>query len=84
MPACCDRGFDQAILGRAVMADPWRNYDRWKLRSPEDEEDEGERDQRPDDVVGVREKRIVLLPALGCQEQRQFGCVSHVGSSIRR
>ena len=39
---------------------------------PEDEEDEGERDQRPDDVVGVREERVVLLPALGRQEQRQF------------
>lgn len=25
------------------MAGPWRNYDRWKLMSPEDEEDEQER-----------------------------------------
>lgn len=25
------------------MVDPWRNYDRWKLMSPEDEEDEHER-----------------------------------------
>lgn len=22
------------------MRDPWRNYDRWKTRTPEDEEDE--------------------------------------------
>lgn len=25
------------------MADPWRNYDRWKLRSPEDETEELDR-----------------------------------------
>lgn len=25
------------------MKDPWRNYDRWKLQSPGDEEDERER-----------------------------------------
>jgi len=25
------------------MTDPFRNYDRWKLMSPEDEEDERER-----------------------------------------
>lgn len=30
------------------MSDPFRNYDRWKLMSPEDEEDERDRKAQRD------------------------------------
>lgn len=43
MPACCDSGIYQLFFAAVTMADPWRNYDRWKLQSPEREEDERER-----------------------------------------
>jgi hypothetical protein len=31
------------------MTDPFRNYDRWKLQSPEDEEDEREQQREIDE-----------------------------------